>query len=104
MKNEIRLALCQKISEKFGRTPQEHDDFVVLSTKIDLCESTLKRLFGVKAHDDCKDHLKRHESQQKMIKFLGYEFSWDVLKCELEFITNPQKTAQELVNLRMRKK
>lgn len=52
----------------------------------------------LKGHNDCKNQLARQESQQKNIYFLGYE-SWEILTCELEFITNPLKTAKELILL-----
>lgn len=99
MKNEVRLALCQKITEKFGKNIQKHSEFVNLSIETGLAENTLKRLFAIKGHDDCKNQLARQESQQKIICFLGYE-SWEILMCELEFITNPLKTAKELISLR----
>ncbi|TAE73136.1 MAG: hypothetical protein EAZ85_07945 [Bacteroidetes bacterium] len=102
MKNEIRIALCKKITEKFGKNLQKHSEFVDLAVKTDLAENTLKRLFDIKGHQDCKNQLARQDSQQKIICFLGYE-SWEILMCELEILAYPKETAQELAKLRKNK-
>lgn len=61
----IKKALYQKIIEKFGKNIQKHSEFVNLSIETGLAENTLKRLFNIKGHNDCKNQLAKQESQQK---------------------------------------
>ncbi len=103
MENSIRLALCKKISAKFGKEPQNHKDICELYYEMpEIGISTLKRIFGKQGHCDCENMCSRKAPQKALCTYLGYD-SWDVLVAELEFEANPTKVAKELAALRKRK-
>ncbi len=108
--NEILLALRKKITEKFGREIKNHRDAFDLNGELNdgkekdvIHINTIKRLFGFKGYDDCKNLFTRKpEKQEAIAKYLGCG-SWEILMCELEILAYPKETAQELAKLRKNK-
>ena len=103
METPIRLALRKKISAKFGREPQSHDDFVKMYCEIpiEIGISTLKRVFGRQGHNDCENLCSRQATQKALCAYLGYE-SWELLITVLACEANPDEMAKKYLALQNR--